>query len=132
MKKWWQNLPTTSKVTSVLILATIAVWIGWDIYVAIEPTPGDTESEILRNWGWSTPSFVWMFGALCGHFWGTWDKLIQFRKRFPWSPFALGGLAVVLMSLDYGGFLPSIHPMISFLAGIPFGAWLWPQDSPED
>jgi hypothetical protein len=118
-------------VTSALILGTIAVWIGWDIYVVIEPTPGDTESETLRDWGWSAPAFTWAFGALCGHFWGTWDGFVKFREKVPWSPAILAILGLALAGANVAGVLPRIHPMIPFLVGIPFGALLWAQKHPE-
>lgn len=121
----------TKKITAGLIVATIVIWVGWDIYVAIEPTPGDTESETLRDWGWKAPAFVWAFGALCGHFWGTWGKFVTFREKYPWSPFVLGALALGLAGLNAAQILPRIHPMLSFLVGIPFGALLWPQKRPE-
>ena len=122
----------TKKITAGLIFVTIAVWIGWDVFVAIEPTPGDTESETLRNWGWAHPSFVFALGALHGHFFGTSKTLRRFRRRVPYSPFILAAIGVILAIADVAGILPSAHPLFAFLAGLPFGAVLWAQGAPEE
>ena len=41
--------------------------IAWDVYVFIEPTAGDTISEVLLG---SAPIVHFAFGVVCGHlFW---------------------------------------------------------------
>lgn len=120
----------TRKITIVLILTTIAVWVGWDIFAAVEPTPGDTESEVLRDWGHAHASLPFALGALMGHFFGTWDRLVELRARFPVAPVVLAGLGGVVVAADLGGALPEVHPLIPFLVGVPLGAALWPLASP--
>lgn len=123
----------TKKLTVGLILATIAIWIGWDVFVAIEPTPGDTESEVLRDWGWRAPSFVFALGALLGHWFGNADALVALRERFPWSPVLLAGIGAAVVGADVAGWLTDLHPMVALLAGIPAGAVLWPlRPKPSD
>ena len=125
-------MTTTKKITVVGIVATIILWTAWDFVPGFNSEVGDTISETFRNWGWQAPAFVWAIGALCGHFWGTADVFVNFRVRFPWVPAVLAGVGLLLAGVNGAGVLPRIHPMISFLVGVPMGALLWPQKHPDD
>jgi hypothetical protein len=113
----------TKYITKGLILTTILSWIVWDIYVAIEPTPGDTESETIRDWAWAHPAFPFAVGAIMGHFF--WNR--EEGRFFSWSPWLLGGLGLAAAVIDVVGLAPTTTPVIPFLVGLPLGALLWPQ-----
>lgn len=60
----------TKRITKVVMIATAALIILWDIYVAVEPTPGDTISEVLLGWAMQHPIIPFAIGVVCGHlFW---------------------------------------------------------------
>jgi hypothetical protein len=64
----------TKLITQILMLATVLIWIGWDIYVASNSTRGDTISEITLRFYHEHPGLTLLLvGALCylaGHlFW---------------------------------------------------------------
>jgi peptidoglycan/LPS O-acetylase OafA/YrhL len=57
----------TRRMTIFILLAVAAVLIVWDVYVFVEPSEGDTISEVLAR----APRFiVFAIGFVCGHiFW---------------------------------------------------------------
>ncbi len=117
----------TRKLTKYLLASTAVVWIVWDIFVAIEPTPGDTESEVIRDYAWNHPFVPLGFGVLMGHF--LWTRAGgRYFKRSPWLlvPIGLGALA-----LDASGVIGSIQPLIPFGAGMLLGHTLWTQSTPD-
>lgn len=118
-------MSSTRKITTGLIIATIVIWIGWDIYVAIETASaphGDTESEVIRDFSWSHPFFPFAVGVLMGHFFWTRKKI---PSRLTTIPLAIIG--VVVLVLDVTQIIPRMLPLLPFLAGIPLGHFLWPQ-----
>lgn len=53
-----------------IMLAAVAVLVGWDIFVAATPEEGDTISEILLDWSRTTPIISFGLGVVSGHlFW---------------------------------------------------------------
>ena len=57
-------------VTVWIIVATAALLIGWDIFVAVTPQGGDTISEVLLTFARRHPALPFAFGVLMGHlFW---------------------------------------------------------------
>jgi hypothetical protein len=60
----------TKLITSIIMVAVIAVLIIWDVYVAANPVPGDTISEITLNFARRHPVIPFALGFVCGHlFW---------------------------------------------------------------
>lgn len=58
------------RITTVLLLVTIAVLVGWDIYVAANEHSGDTISEIVLAVSLKRPAIPFAVGFVCGHlFW---------------------------------------------------------------
>jgi hypothetical protein len=60
----------TRTATVWILIAITIVLIVWDIWVAVEPTDGDTISEVVLGWARRTPALPFAVGFLCGHlFW---------------------------------------------------------------
>lgn len=61
---------TNRRMTIGILLAVASGLIGWDIYTAVDPTPGDTISEVLLGGALSHPIIPFLFGVVMGHlFW---------------------------------------------------------------
>jgi len=130
----------TKLITIGVIAVVTALLIGYDIYILIEPTPGDTLSEVFLAWGERYPIVPWLWGGLVGHLF--WPMLLLGRNVLPvpftaitvpfgdYKPWALAALilaTVVLAVLSFTGILPTMNPVIPLLAAIPAGHWGWPQ-----
>ena len=86
---------TSVRVTWTLILLAVLGLIGWDLVVAFNPTPGDTISELVYQYGQKHPWVPFGLGGVLGHFF--WK-----RKAEEWEPTWLGFVAfgcVVAMDL---------------------------------
>lgn len=59
---------STYEVTELLILATIAVWVLWDVIALKRGGVEATESRIIYRWASRYPGFVFAVGCLMGHF----------------------------------------------------------------
>lgn len=59
---------TTYEITELLIIATILIWIGWDIYAYKRGGVEATESRVIYRWARRYPGFVFAVGCLMGHF----------------------------------------------------------------
>jgi hypothetical protein len=123
----------------VIIAATLGL-IVYDVAVAIEPTPGDTISEILLSFGYRHPTIPWVWGGITGHlFWpmrllGKEVTPIPFStlgvrwQLYKWVALAtLIALTLVLIGLEIGAILPAVNPVIPLLLGISAGHFGWPQ-----
>jgi len=61
---------STKLVTVIVMVVAVIVLIVWDIVVAVNPTPGDTISEITLNFARNHPVVPFIVGIVCGHlFW---------------------------------------------------------------
>jgi len=57
-------------ITFWLIVSTVAIWIGWDIYAICNGVPGDTISEIITEAGKRYQIIAVVWGMLGSHwFW---------------------------------------------------------------
>lgn len=66
----------TKKVTISLLVAAVLALIAWDVVVAMNPTPGDTISEITLAFAMRHPALPFAVGVVCGHlFWP------QYRRK---------------------------------------------------
>lgn len=84
---------TFKYITSVVMIAGIALWIGWDLIVATNKTRGDTISEITLAISMLAPVLPFAVGFLAGHLFGAGDwrlPLIEFVKAHPFVPFLIG------------------------------------------
>jgi hypothetical protein len=54
--------------TQVLILATIVIWIIYDIIAFAYLGNPDTESATIARWGYHAPGIAFLCGLLMGHF----------------------------------------------------------------
>lgn len=116
----------TKLATKIGILVLAAVAIAWDVFVAVEPTAGDTISELTLAASMVFPALPFGIGVLCGHlFWPNsyhmgWWAVLAFVPAFAlalWSILSADPVVVFLQS----------NPVIPLLAGIPIGHLLWPQ-----
>ena len=57
----------TTKITIGILIAFIALLIAWDIWVYLEPTPGDTISEVTLRFAQRHPVLPAAIGVLVGH-----------------------------------------------------------------
>jgi hypothetical protein len=61
---------STKYITTGIMVAAIVVLVIWDIYVATNPIPGDTISEITLNFARHHPVIPLIIGIIVGHlFW---------------------------------------------------------------
>lgn len=58
----------TRKITVWILLAIGVILIAWDVYVWLEPTEGDTISEVVHGWGTRSWFLLVGIGVLLGHF----------------------------------------------------------------
>jgi hypothetical protein len=121
----------TKKVTAGVIIVSIVALAGYDIFIVLESSPGDTLSEILRDWAWKHPSLAFAFGGLCGHWFGNFDRLVKLRAKLEYSWALLGLIAVGWALVDFFN-LFHVHPFIALLTGVPAGAILWAQEPKEE
>lgn len=114
------NWPT-KKITTALIIVTIAVWGIWDLVAVWTPRPGDTESEIILDAFQSHPSLVYLFGMLCGHW--TWPN----KERFKYDEMLVGwGVGAVIFSGSHiFEWLYDVPIAALFLTGYIAGHYLW-------
>lgn len=106
------------KETVVLIIVAVLVLVAWDIYVWLEPTPGDTISEIVRDVAWQYSVLPMSLGVLGGHFF--WNG---YHKGNFW---VLVGIVLAVLIFDLV-FVLSVYPLVPFLVGMFFGHLFWPQ-----
>lgn len=53
--------------TQWLIIATVAIWIGWDLFVYYHIGNPATESAVIVRWSWYHPYIPFLVGVLVGH-----------------------------------------------------------------
>jgi hypothetical protein len=60
----------TRKTTITILISTVSALILWDIWVFIEPTDGDTISEVTLGFASDHPVVALIIGVVMGHlFW---------------------------------------------------------------
>jgi len=129
----------TKLLTTIIVIATIAGLIAYDIWVAIEPTPSDTISVIVLSFAMRHPFASFAAGILCGHLF--WPMQLCDKNVFPipfvavsvhWKTYQIVALvillaaAVLLLVLDMAGKLTA-HPAAMLAGGVVAGHWGWPQ-----
>lgn len=121
------------KMTTLFIIAIGAVvWIGWDIIVAINDTPGDTISEIVLEFSIKWWILPWAFGVLIGHLFWPGNHLKYFTYWGSKFVLIISGLVLLLLNaliiectdFENDGYLS----IIMVIVGILWGRALWPQE----
>lgn len=111
------------KITQIVMAVSILVWIVWDIVVATNRTPGDTESEIIRGFASQHLTVPWAVGVLMGHFfWNVKQGVPRWRTLV-----VMPLITLAIVAVDVWGNLPYVLPVIPFLVGVGAGRLLWPQ-----
>lgn len=108
-------------------IALLAAFIGLDIYLAVDRLPGNTWSEILRQWAIVTPLIPWIYGILGGHFYHPVDGLDPWID--PPGNIALLVWLTAVIGLIGVAFAKSGNPISPWTVVIPgfiAGALLWP------
>jgi hypothetical protein len=60
----------TRKATISILVAVAALLVAWDVWVYLEPTGGDTISEVTLGFARRHPVLPFAIGVVCGHlFW---------------------------------------------------------------
>ena len=140
----------TRQITQIVIIATVAIWIIWDIVVATNRRRGDTESEVIRDYT-IYPILPAALGTVCGHWTLLGHSLFEDWTGF-WILLGIGALLVLWSALvvyeirknkrfnpDYKrSILRKAHGWVSKRAYIPFasgyllGAFLWGQGQADE
>lgn len=115
---------TKLKTKLLIALSTLGI-IGYDIWVAVEPTDDDTISEILRglSYDWGIVPFLW--GILTGHLFikKSWTG---YKFKSWWRYIYLSASAIGVGAVSYFD-LFSIHPTVWLGLGAIAGWMFWPQ-----
>lgn len=111
---------TPRTITIGLMAAAAAVFLAWDLYVAVSPPSGDTISELVAAGARKWPTLPFAYGVVGGHLFGS--SSFQW-ERGPRAAF-LVVITVGLLILDVGGL--AMAPGFSFLFGASAGFLLWP------
>ena len=97
----------TKKITMAIIIFTAVLWIGWDVYVATNNVVGDTESEVIWNWGIAKNhlGLPLGLGALLGHWISERSKNIKllYSVLLVLTLGALAEIAGMFLRVPYGG-----------------------------
>lgn len=115
------------KTTKILLLVVSLGLIGYDFIPFLNPTRGDTISEVICYYGLRCLTLPFVLGTLMGHFFlPTKEK----AKQYPEILLALLGLSV---SMDITFHLLNQNymftlPIIPLLLGVPIGGIFWQQN----
>lgn len=122
----------TRKLTIGFILFVIFAVIAYDVWVWIEPTSGDTISEVIRDYGSRSWFVLVSLGVLLGHFF--WNaKKVDYERR-KWTMLGLLVLGVILLCIDIIANIAGAewHRLFSgawvllVAVGVVFGRLGWP------
>ena len=113
-------------ITKFVMAATIVLVVGYDVWVYMEPTPGDTVSEILLAAAGTWSVLPFGFGVLAGHLFvpSGRDRDVVWLLR---SAVLAAGVSLVNYALDN-----TIPPAASLLVGGLVGAAWWSQKGNPD
>jgi threonine/homoserine/homoserine lactone efflux protein len=54
-------------ITKWLVLATLVIWLVWDVYAAIAHGPEPTESNVIKDWAREYPQITALISFIAGH-----------------------------------------------------------------
>jgi hypothetical protein len=109
----------------VLGVSTLGL-IGYDIWVAQEPTDGDTISEVVNILSGEHPIIPYAWGALTAHLFSRKDwksQAVKGNSRYV----ALGSSGIIVLVAGFFGILPDVGAAPWLMAGGLAGWTLWPQ-----
>ena len=67
---------TTKRITALLLILCCSLLVIWDVFVAWNPLPGDTISEMVLAFVMKNPTVSFFVGVVCGHlFWPQYPNL---------------------------------------------------------
>jgi hypothetical protein len=121
------------RITQIIMLVTAAVWLIWDIIVAITPETGDTESETARDYA-IYPAWPALWGGLGGHWFlweirvvpGMWGMVCAIGMIFllvAWSVLAKNEIGPEFIVTSHR--FISRHPAIACAFGFLCGGLFW-------
>lgn len=118
-------------ITVGIVVGTVTLLIVWDLVVAFNSTPGDTESEVVRDFAFRHPMTAVSLSTLVTHFFVPMPVSKTVKKILTGCLITVG---VVGLALDLLGWLPVPAPFgFQFLGLIPYVVGglgiglLWPQ-----
>ena len=114
-------MSTTARITRALLLAGLAAWIGWDIYVAFNSVTGDTISELTLGWSYTYSVIPYAAGVVAGHLW--WPGPRPTNRTLPFL--GLAAVSALVAGFDYD--TATLFPLYPLVTGIVVGHLLWPQ-----
>jgi hypothetical protein len=86
----------TKTITVVLVVASVALWVGWTLYAALNRVPGDTISEFVQGLALAAPFVALALGAVAGHWFGlpfNDAPLVRYVQANPGIAFLIGYIA---------------------------------------
>jgi hypothetical protein len=115
------------RITQILILVSVALWIAWDIYAT--QTHGATESEVIRDWQLAYPGVSWGVGVVFGH-------LVFLRKKRIVAGGLTGPLILGVLSCAVVAFTLLVDLSWHWVpglgaGGVAAGHFLWAQKPKE-
>lgn len=115
----------TRLVTLIVVAVAALGIIGWDIFVAINHTEGDTVSELLLGYARVYKIIPLSFGVLAGHlFWPASGSRFYRAARIA----GLASIGVACLALDLLHVVPAVPTIVPMLIGLGLGHFLWPQE----
>ena len=114
----------TKRITTCVVIATIAILAIYDTVILLEPTQGDTISEIVRQWASDYGSVPFGVGVLVGHWF--WPRAGVLRS--------IPALLVVCALMLGADLLTTLRfmPVVNLILGAVAGGVFWGPEKPCD
>ena len=110
-------------ITSIILVSTLILGIGIDIYLALNKKDGDTWSEKIREWSSDRfPIVSFFLGSLGGHFFSFVDYRVNFFVSL--IAFIVFCIAIQVFRMFYT--YPKWTMIVFFQIGVIFGFFLFP------
>jgi len=115
----------TKKITSILLIVTLSIWVVWDVFVATNNVKNDTISEITLAVSYLALFIPAAWGIIMGHlFWPS--ESIKYKWPKIWIMWGWGALVLVLSIFKAVPGNMTTVPIV-FLVNFVIGHFLWPQ-----
>lgn len=116
----------TKTLTKLVLAATTVGLIGYDVFVAVEPTQDDTISEVINLLAADHPILPFAWGVLTGHLFlrKDWNhELLKSNARYG----VLAGSGILVTIASFLSIIPDVGAGPWLLAGTAIGWLFWPQ-----